>query len=63
MKRKFKFVGNAESKITIEVTIDTKFNPIVRRGEVADYTDRMKNKVHAMLRDSGYDVSQIKEVK
>lgn len=62
MKQKFKYIGYDETKITVEVSIESSFH-VLTKDEQIKLRKRLENYTHQMLRDHGYDVSEIKKVR
>ncbi len=62
MKTKFKMVGKGETKVQIEVLIDTHRDTLFR-NEVRQKKASLQNEIHGVLRRFGYDVSEIRIVR
>lgn len=62
MKTTFKMVAKDGSKTTIDVKFEaSRFD--LTRGEVIAKKEALKNKMHTLLREFGYNTSEISVVK
>lgn len=58
MKQNFKMFGKSETKVRIQVQIESP-KYILTRGEVSQKKTHLQNEIHRVLRDFGYDVKEI----
>lgn len=58
MKTKFKMIGKDEVSISIELQLEAN-RFVLTRDEFFIEKQELQNDVHRLLRDLGYDVSQI----
>lgn len=59
MKQVFKMSGKSETKVAIQVQIDSP-KYVLTRQEVSNKRAELQNAIHKVLRDFGYDVKQIR---
>lgn len=62
MRMKFKMSGNSEVKVKAEIVIEAPRYTLTR-DEVRRKKEELQNELHKVLRDFGYDISEIRLIK